>query len=182
VCPLFDLGLEIDIQTPQFFGDLFQLLLAAEQFLFAMLALGNIHDEGDDKQSAVLPVIAETDLHGEFGTVFFPGEEVAVVAHGPVAGVLVEAFAVMHMAVMETLGDQNVDGLSRQFVRVILEKAEGGRVEQDDLSLIIGEDDAFGSMIEEGLDLLLIGFAGVVHDGKITHLRDSATDENHAGR
>jgi hypothetical protein len=79
-----------------------------------------------------------------------------------VAGLLVEALSVLFVAVVKTLGDQEVDGLSRKLLRVVVEQAGGSGIEQDDLAFVICENNTFGGVFKKRVDLVLVGFDGTI--------------------
>src|SRR5207247_817618 len=87
------LGLQLRIQPADVLGDLFELRLAVQQLPLGLFAPRDIHQESDDEEGVFLAVIAEAYFHGEFPPVFFAGEEVPSMAHGPVGRTIIRVNA-----------------------------------------------------------------------------------------
>ena len=116
-------------------------LLGLLQLLLGPLAVGDVVADADDQSVGQAPHRAEGDVDGECRPPFATAVQVQARAHRPRPGIGVELRVVPRVWPPEPLREQGLDGLAEQFAPVVAEHRLGLRVESDDPSRGVGDQD-----------------------------------------
>ncbi len=126
-----------------------QLLVRAAQFPFDSYTVADIAYCAEHHDSIVGRNRTQADLDGKLRAVSTLSPEVEAGTHAARSGLFSEVVAMVTMLLAKTVGDENFDPLSDEFVARVTEHEFGLRIDLEDDPLLIDRDDGVWNRLKE---------------------------------